>query len=296
MAIYDNLPYTNFHELNADWLLKQMKEAKAKIDEYQEVLDGFEEDYQVLLGLASALTVAGSNVTVAGTLTAAALIGNLTGNVTGNLSGNASTATHATSADSATNATNANYATSAGSANTATTATTATNAGHATTATSATNASHATTADSATSATSATSADHATTADSATTATTATSATTATNADYAVEAGSVNGQPGIASSDLDYAYSPTDKVSFHRFLSTASNRPSAMSQGVVMSFTNNLAGNTVITQYAFGIYPMGGGADGTCIASRYGTCTGEDKNPQDDTFTWTPWTKLAPNS
>ena len=122
MAIYDNLPYTNFHELNADWLLKQMKEAKAKIDEYQEVLDGFEEDYQVLLGLASALTVAGSNVTVAGSLTANGLIGNLTGNVTGNLNGNASTATHATSADSATTATSA---TTAGSATTATTATTA---------------------------------------------------------------------------------------------------------------------------------------------------------------------------
>lgn len=88
MAIYDNLPYTNFHELNADWLLKQMKEAKAKIDEYQEVLDQFEEDYTVLLGLASAMTVAGSNVTVAGTLSAAGLIGNLTGNVTGNLTGN----------------------------------------------------------------------------------------------------------------------------------------------------------------------------------------------------------------
>lgn len=127
MAIYDNLPYTNFHELNADWLLKQMKEAKAKIDEYQEVLDGFEEDYQVLLGLASALTVAGNNVTVAGTLTAAALIGNLTGNVTGNLSGNASTATHATSADSATTATSATSADHATTADSATTAGTASN-------------------------------------------------------------------------------------------------------------------------------------------------------------------------
>lgn len=119
MAIYDNLPYTNFHELNADWLLKQMKEAKAKIDEYQETLDQFEEDYTVLLGLASAMTVAGNNVTVAGTLSAAALIGNLTGNVTGDVTGNADTATnadHATTADSAT---------TAGSATTATTATTA---------------------------------------------------------------------------------------------------------------------------------------------------------------------------
>ena len=159
MAIYDSLPYTNFHELNADWLLKQMKEAKAKIDEYQEVLDQFEEDYNVLLGLAAAMTVAGSNVTVAGSLTANGLIGNLTGNVTGNLNGNAATAT---------------YATSAGSATTATSATNATNAVNAT---NATNASHATTADSATTATSATSA------------TSAYSASLATNADFATEAG-----------------------------------------------------------------------------------------------------------
>lgn len=157
MAIYDNLPYTNFHELNADWLLKQMKEAKAKIDEYQEVLDQFEEDYQALLALASAMTAAGNNVTVAGTLTANGLIGNLTGNVTGN----ASTATHATTADSATTATNA------------------TNATHATTADSATSATNATNATNAINATNAT---HATSADSATTATTATNATNATNA------------------------------------------------------------------------------------------------------------------
>ena len=127
MAIYDNLPYTNFHELNADWLLKQMKEAKAKIDEYQEVLDQFEEDYNVLLGLASAMTVAGSNVTVAGSLTANGLIGNLTGNVTGNLTGNV-TGDVTGNADTATNAdhaTTADSATTAGSATTATTATTA---------------------------------------------------------------------------------------------------------------------------------------------------------------------------
>lgn len=106
MAIYDNLPYTNFHDLNADWLLKQMKEAKAKIDEYQEVLDQFEEDYQALLALANAMTAAGNNVTVAGSLTANGLIGNLIGNVTGNVSGNASTATnadHATMSDFSTN-------------------------------------------------------------------------------------------------------------------------------------------------------------------------------------------------
>lgn len=101
MAIYDNLPYTNFHELNADWLLKQMKEAKAKIDEYQEILDQFEEDYQALLALASAMTATGNNVTVAGSLTAKGLIGNLTGNATN--ATHATNADHATTADSATN-------------------------------------------------------------------------------------------------------------------------------------------------------------------------------------------------
>ena len=121
MAIYDNLPYTNFHELNADWLIKQANERKAKIEDFQRQLEDFQDDYNQLLRLAAALNISGSNVTVAGTLTAAALAGNLTGNVTGN----AATATHATSADSATNATNATHATTAESATTATTATTA---------------------------------------------------------------------------------------------------------------------------------------------------------------------------
>ena len=155
MAIYDNLPYTNFHELNAMWLIRQADERKAKIEEFTQQLEQFEEDYQALLALANALSISGSNVTVAGSLTANGLIGNLTGNVTGNLNGNAATTTHATSADSATNATNATnainaanatYATSAGTAATAINATNATNATYAT---NATNASYATTADSA---------------------------------------------------------------------------------------------------------------------------------------------------
>lgn len=32
MAIYDNFPYTNFHELNLDWLLKTVKDVKQKVD------------------------------------------------------------------------------------------------------------------------------------------------------------------------------------------------------------------------------------------------------------------------
>lgn len=103
MGLYDQFPYRNFHELNAAWLIKQANERKDKIEEFQQRLEDFEDDYSVLLGLASAMTVAGSNVTVAGSLTANGLIGNLTGNVTGNAS-TATNAGHATTADSATTA------------------------------------------------------------------------------------------------------------------------------------------------------------------------------------------------
>lgn len=85
MAIYDNLPYTNFHELNADWLLKQMKEAKAKVDSIQEEINQFNEDYAAL---AAVFTVSGNNVSIPGTMTANGFSGNLTGNVTGNVTGN----------------------------------------------------------------------------------------------------------------------------------------------------------------------------------------------------------------
>lgn len=88
MAIYDNLPYTNFHELNRRWLVRQADSRKAKIEEFKRQLEQFEEDYNTLLGLANAMTATGNNVTVAGSLTANGLIGNLTGNVTGNLTGN----------------------------------------------------------------------------------------------------------------------------------------------------------------------------------------------------------------
>lgn len=114
MGLYDQFPYRNFHELNADWLIKQASERKAKIEDFQQQLEDFQDDYNQLLRLAAALNISGSNVTIAGTLTAGALVGNLTGNVTGNVSGNASTATNATNATNAanaTNATNADYAT-----------------------------------------------------------------------------------------------------------------------------------------------------------------------------------------
>lgn len=33
MGLYDQFPYRNFHELNADWLIKQANERKAKIED-----------------------------------------------------------------------------------------------------------------------------------------------------------------------------------------------------------------------------------------------------------------------
>lgn len=77
MAIYDNLPFTDFHELNADWLLKQMKAAKAKVDSMQEEINQFNEDYAALAAL---FTISGNNVSIPGTMTANGFIGNLTGN------------------------------------------------------------------------------------------------------------------------------------------------------------------------------------------------------------------------
>ena len=38
MAIYDNFPYTNIHDLNLEWILKTVKECK-------ELLDNFGPDY-----------------------------------------------------------------------------------------------------------------------------------------------------------------------------------------------------------------------------------------------------------
>ena len=38
MALFENFPYTNFHELNLDWIIKQIKDGSAKIDDFEEQL------------------------------------------------------------------------------------------------------------------------------------------------------------------------------------------------------------------------------------------------------------------
>lgn len=39
MAIYDNLPYANFHELNLDWVVKTVKDVKDKTDDIDQAVD-----------------------------------------------------------------------------------------------------------------------------------------------------------------------------------------------------------------------------------------------------------------
>lgn len=93
MAIFDNYPYVNIHELNLAWILDRVKEAKTKIAEYEAQLAEFESEYQALLNMAQYLTFNGSNATLAGTLRVtngitANVNGNVNGNVTGDLTGN----------------------------------------------------------------------------------------------------------------------------------------------------------------------------------------------------------------
>lgn len=88
MAIYDNFPWTNVHELNLGWIIEQVKAGNIKIDGFEEALEQFEEDYDTLSALAAAFTIAGSNISTTKNFSAASLSGPLTGNVTGNLTGN----------------------------------------------------------------------------------------------------------------------------------------------------------------------------------------------------------------
>lgn len=38
MAVFENFPYTNFHDMNMDWLLKKVKELSAQVAEFEELL------------------------------------------------------------------------------------------------------------------------------------------------------------------------------------------------------------------------------------------------------------------
>ena len=48
--MFDNFPYTNFHELNLDWILKTLKETKTYVDtEIQNMEDYINDDLPVLV-------------------------------------------------------------------------------------------------------------------------------------------------------------------------------------------------------------------------------------------------------
>lgn len=39
MAIFENFPYTNFHEMNQDWLIKRVKELESEIEDFKTILE-----------------------------------------------------------------------------------------------------------------------------------------------------------------------------------------------------------------------------------------------------------------
>ena len=44
MALFENFPYTNFHEMNLDWLLQKVKALAGKVDELEIIADTFDAD------------------------------------------------------------------------------------------------------------------------------------------------------------------------------------------------------------------------------------------------------------
>ena len=48
MGVFDHFPYTNFHELNLEWILKHFKEFIAELSELEDGRAQHEQDYQEL--------------------------------------------------------------------------------------------------------------------------------------------------------------------------------------------------------------------------------------------------------
>lgn len=131
MPIFDgNLPYTNLHELNLDWVIKKLIETREYLDQVKAEVEHTEELLENLQSLADILVVSDNAVTISDKplIVPSGIIANLTGNVIGNLTGTASNSTHADYADNATQAGSADIASNA------TFASRAANADHATTA------------------------------------------------------------------------------------------------------------------------------------------------------------------
>lgn len=51
MALFEHFPYTNFHDLNQDWILKEFKNLKSKIDEVNAALEKLDEYTQAFNNL-----------------------------------------------------------------------------------------------------------------------------------------------------------------------------------------------------------------------------------------------------
>lgn len=87
MGLYDAYPYTNIHELNLRWRLKQLKLTqeqleliKAYFDEIEPDIEDFKAKYPELADIADLFTISGNNASIAGTMTAAGFNGDLNGN------------------------------------------------------------------------------------------------------------------------------------------------------------------------------------------------------------------------
>ena len=48
MSIFEQFPYTNFHDLNLDWILKHMKELVQSVQQITANLDGWDEEIKEL--------------------------------------------------------------------------------------------------------------------------------------------------------------------------------------------------------------------------------------------------------
>ena len=45
MAIFENFPYTNVHELNLDWIIKTVKELGLKVDDLDDIVNNKIDEY-----------------------------------------------------------------------------------------------------------------------------------------------------------------------------------------------------------------------------------------------------------
>ena len=102
MPIFDgNLPYTNLHELNLDWIADEIKQERERLREIEEYLDEVEQQYTDIQAeipdmekLISVITVNEPDISIAGKVYS-------TGGFVGNLNGTAAHAQHAINADRA---------------------------------------------------------------------------------------------------------------------------------------------------------------------------------------------------